>query len=105
MINVPLPAYTDGQGFRQAVEEEFTPALASFKPQMIFVSAGFDAHAHDPLAQLGLVEDDYVWVTQFIKDTAHKHAQDRIVSSLEGGYELGALAICATAHIRTLAEV
>jgi acetoin utilization deacetylase AcuC-like enzyme len=105
MINVPLPAYTDGQGFRQAVEEQFTPALASFKPQMIFVSAGFDAHAHDPLAQMALVEDDYVWVTQFIKDIAHKHALDRIVSSLEGGYELGALAISATAHIRTLAEV
>lgn len=105
IINVPLPAYTNGKGFRLAIEQEFAPALASFKPQMIFVSTGFDAHVHDPLAQLALVEDDYVWVTQFIKDMAHKYAQDRIVSSLEGGYDLNALANSATAHIRTLAEV
>lgn len=105
MINVPLPAYTNGKSFRQAVEKEFTPALESFKPQMIFVSAGFDAHVHDPLAQLALVENDYVWVTQFIKAIAHQYARGRIVSSLEGGYQLSALANSATAHIRTLAEV
>ena len=103
MINAPLPANTDGKGFRKAVEEQFAPALARFKPQMVFVSAGFDAHIHDPLAQLALVRDDYVWITEFIKDIAHKHANDRVVSSLEGGYELPALAESATAHIRSLA--
>lgn len=105
MINVPLPAGTDGRGFRKAMEEQFAPALARFKPQMVFVSAGFDAHKDDPLAQLGLVKDDYIWITEFIKDIAHKYAKDRIVSSLEGGYQLTALAECATAHIRTLASI
>ena len=103
MINVPLPAYTDGQGFRQAVEREFAPALARFRPQMLFVSAGFDAHADDPLAQLMLEAEDYVWITEFIVDVARRHANGRIVSSLEGGYALPALAQSATAHIRTLA--
>ena len=103
MINVPLPAYTDGQGFRQAVESEFAPALARFRPQMLFVSAGFDAHADDPLAQLMLEVEDYAWITEFIRDVAQRHAQGRIVSSLEGGYALPALAQSATAHIRTLA--
>jgi acetoin utilization deacetylase AcuC-like enzyme len=100
---VPLPAYTDGAGFRKAVTQQFAPALEKFKPQMLFVSAGFDAHINDPLAQLALVEDDYVWVTEFIKDVAHRYSHDRIVSSLEGGYNLSALASSATAHIRTLA--
>ncbi len=104
MINVPLAAGTDGKGFRKAVEEQFAPALARFKPQMVFVSAGFDAHVDDPLAQLGLVKDDYIWVTEFIKNIANKHAKGRIVSSLEGGYQLTALAECATAHICTLAS-
>ncbi len=104
MINVPLAAGTDGKGFRKAVEEQFAPALARFKPQMVFVSAGFDAHVDDPLAQLGLVKDDYIWVTEFIKDVASKHAKGHIVSTLEGGYQLTALAECATAHIHTLAS-
>jgi acetoin utilization deacetylase AcuC-like enzyme len=103
MINVPLSANTDGKGFRKAVLQEFAPALEEFKPQMLFVSAGFDAHVLDPLAQLGLVRDDYIWATQFIKDVAQKHAQGRIVSSLEGGYQLTALADSAAAHIRVLA--
>ena len=102
MINVPLPANTDGKGFRKAVLDEFAPVLEKFKPQMVFVSAGFDAHVNDPLAQLALVKDDYVWVTEFIKSIAAKHAKNRIVSSLEGGYQLAALAECASAHIRTL---
>lgn len=105
MINVPLHANTDGRSFRKAVEEQFAPALAQFKPQMVFVSAGFDAHVHDPLAQLALVRDDYVWITEFIKDIAHRFAKDRVVSSLEGGYELSDLADSATAHIRTLAAL
>ena len=104
MVNVPLPAYTDGSEFRQAVEREFAPALERFRPQMLFVSAGFDAHADDPLAQLQLETEDYVWITEFILEIAQRHAQGRIVSSLEGGYALTALAQAATAHIRTLAR-
>ena len=104
MINVPLPAYTDGPGFRSAVEQEFAPALARFKPQMVFVSAGFDAHKDDPLAQLMLETEDYVWMTEFIRGVAHRDAEGRIVSSLEGGYALPALAQAATAHIRVLAN-
>ncbi len=104
MINVPLPAYTDGPGFRSAVEREFAPALARFKPQMVFVSAGFDAHKDDPLAQLMLETEDYVWMTEFICDVAQHHAAGRIVSSLEGGYALPALAQSASAHIRALTD-
>ncbi len=104
MINVPLPAYTDGPGFRNAVEQEFAPALARFKPQMVFVSAGFDAHTDDPLAQLMLETEDYVWMTEFIRGVALRYAEGRIVSSLEGGYALPALAQAATAHIRVLAN-
>ena len=104
MINVPLPAYTDGPGFRNAVEQEFAPALARFKPQMVFVSAGFDAHTDDPLAQLMLETEDYVWMTEFIRGVALRYAEGRIVSSLEGGYALPALAQAATAHIRVLME-
>lgn len=103
MINVPLPAMTDGKSFRTAIENEFAPALEKFKPQLVFVSAGFDAHALDPLAELRLVREDYVWITEFIKGIAQKHAQGRIVSSLEGGYDLPSLADSASAHIRTLA--
>lgn len=104
MINVPLAAGTDGKAFRQAVEHEFAPALARFKPQMVFVSAGFDAHVDDPLAQLALETEDYIWMTEFIMDVAARHAENRVVSSLEGGYDLAALAESATAHIRTLAR-
>lgn len=105
MINVPLPAGIDGKAYRKAVEENFLPALENFKPQIVFVSAGFDAHAEDPLAHLGLVREDYVWMTQFIKDVAGRFAKGRIVSSLEGGYHLPALAESAVAHIRTLAGI
>lgn len=103
MVNVPLPAMTDGMGFRAAVENEFAPALERFKPQMVFVSAGFDAHAQDPLAELRLVRDDYTWITEFILQVARKYAKDRVVSTLEGGYDLTSLADSATAHVRTLA--
>lgn len=103
MVNVPLPAMTDGKAFRQAVASEIAPALDKFKPQMVFVSAGFDAHALDPLAELRLVHEDYVWITEFIKDIAARHAKGRIVSSLEGGYDLPSLADSAAAHVKTLA--
>lgn len=105
MINVPLPAMTDGKVFRQAVEKEFVPALEKFKPEMVFVSAGFDAHALDPLAELRLVREDYVWITELIKDVAAQHAKGRVVALLEGGYDLPSLADSATAHVRTLAGI
>lgn len=103
IINVPLPAYSNGDVFRAAVTEHWLPALERFQPELLFVSAGFDAHRADDMAMLGLVEDDYVWVTQQIKEVASKYADNRIVSTLEGGYELHALARCVEAHIKVLA--
>ena len=104
MVNVPLAAGAGSEAFRAAVEREFAPALARFKPQMVFVSAGFDAHADDPLAQLKLTTDDYRWVTMFIRQVADRHAAGRIVSVLEGGYRLSDLADSAAAHIAALAD-
>lgn len=103
IINVPLPAYSSGDVFRAAVTDRWLPALERFQPELLFVSAGFDAHRADDMAMLGLVEDDYVWVTQQIKGVAAKYADNRIVSTLEGGYELDALARCVEAHIKVLA--
>jgi len=105
MVNIPLPAYSDGQRFRACVEEHWMPALERFAPQMIFVSAGFDAHREDDMASLGLVEADYAWVTQRIKDVAARHAQGRVVSVLEGGYALSALGRSVAAHVRVLADL
>jgi acetoin utilization deacetylase AcuC-like enzyme len=81
------------------------PRLEAFKPEMIFISAGFDAHRDDELGQLGLVEADYAWITRRIMDVAQRHAQGRIVSALEGGYHLDALARSVEAHIRVLADL
>jgi acetoin utilization deacetylase AcuC-like enzyme len=105
MINVPVPAYTRGPKIRELIDEYWLPRLESFKPQMIFISAGFDAHREDGLGQLGLVEADYEWITQHIKDVADRHAKGRIVSCLEGGYNLGALARSVATHLRVLAGV
>jgi acetoin utilization deacetylase AcuC-like enzyme len=105
IIPAPLPAYTDGAGFRAAVTEKFLPALNRFKPQMIFVSAGFDAHRDEDMASLKLMEADYTWVTQQIKKLAAAYAGGRIVSTLEGGYELHALGRSAAAHIRVLGDL
>jgi acetoin utilization deacetylase AcuC-like enzyme len=102
MLNMPLPAKSDGKAFRHVFETVFKPALTAFKPELIFISAGFDAHANDPLADLALTKADYVWVTKFIKGIAKKHAHNRIISSLEGGYHLPSLAESATSHIETL---
>jgi len=104
MINVPVPPYTRGPAIRALIEENWMPRLDEFRPQMIFVSAGFDAHRDDELGQLGLVEADYAWITTRIKDVAARHAQGRIVSCLEGGYNLEALARSVAAHLRVLAE-
>lgn len=105
MVNVPLPAGTRSQGFRQAVEDVWMPALDDFGPEMIFISAGFDAHAEDDMAMLGLVDQDYAWVTRKLKDVALKHARGRIVSILEGGYNLSALGRSVTQHVKVLADL
>jgi acetoin utilization deacetylase AcuC-like enzyme len=105
MVNVPVPAYTRGAQVREMIEANWMPRLEAFRPQMIFISAGFDAHREDELGQLGLVEADYEWMTRRIKGVADRHAQGRIVSCLEGGYNLGALARSVAAHLRVLAGV
>jgi acetoin utilization deacetylase AcuC-like enzyme len=105
MVNIPVPAYTDGAGFRRAVESHWLPALNRFQPQAIYISAGFDAHREDDMASLGLIETDYVWVTQQIRDVAEQHASGRIISVLEGGYNLDALGRSVTAHLKVLAGV
>jgi acetoin utilization deacetylase AcuC-like enzyme len=105
VLNVPVPAYTKGAEVREIVEFQWLPMLEKFKPEMIFVSAGFDAHRDDDLGRMGLVEADYEWITMRLFDVARRHAQGRIVSCLEGGYNLGALARSAAAHVRVLAGV
>ena len=104
MINVPLRAGSGGVEFRAAVTERWLPALEKFRPEMILVSAGFDAHREDPLAGLALSEADYAWVTEQLMDVAKRHAHRRIVSSLEGGYALSALGRSAAEHVRVLVE-
>jgi acetoin utilization deacetylase AcuC-like enzyme len=102
IINVPLPAGTNGVGFRAAVWEHWLPALESFQPQILFVSAGFDAHVDDDMSGLALVEADYAWVTQKLKAVAQQAGNSRIVSVLEGGYSLSALGRSVAAHIKVL---
>ena len=104
MVNVPLPAGTGSAQFRQAVEQYWLPALNKFKPELIMISAGFDAHCDDAMAGLCLVDEDYAWVTRQVKNIALQTARGRIVSTLEGGYELNALARSAHAHIAALFE-
>ena len=103
MVNVPLPAYSDGKVFRAAVENHWLPALTTFKPQMLFISAGFDAHREDDLAMLRLIEADYAWVTGKLMAVAQEHAEGRIVSMLEGGYSLSALGRSVAVHVKVLA--
>ena len=103
IVNTPLAAGTSGAAFRRAVERDWLPALETFRPALILVSAGFDAHAADPLGDLLLDEDDFDWITRFIVDAARRHAQGRVVSVLEGGYDLDALARSAAAHVAALA--
>lgn len=103
ILNVPVDAGTSGAQYRKLVAHWFD-ALDTFKPQLIFVSAGFDAHAEDEMSYLRLVEDDYVWLTQQIKQVADKHCDGHIVSVLEGGYALSALGRSVVAHIKALAS-
>jgi acetoin utilization deacetylase AcuC-like enzyme len=104
MINLPLPAQADGNDFKKAFETEIKPALAAFNPEIIYISAGFDAHVNDPLADLALTTQDYAWITEFIKKTANNCCSGRIISSLEGGYHLPSLTDSALAHISSLAS-
>jgi acetoin utilization deacetylase AcuC-like enzyme len=105
MVNVPVPAYTRGADVRELIEAIWLPRLEAFKPQMLFVSAGFDAHRDDDLGQLGLNESDFAWITGRIRDVAKRHAGGRIVSMLEGGYNLDALGRSVEAHLRVLADL
>jgi acetoin utilization deacetylase AcuC-like enzyme len=104
MFNVPLSAGSDGTSARRALERHWLPALDEFKPQMILISAGFDAHREDLLGGLALVEDDYAWMTRELMTVAEHHSDGRIVSMLEGGYNLSALGRSAVAHVRALTE-
>ncbi|RYF06114.1 MAG: histone deacetylase family protein [Comamonadaceae bacterium] len=105
MLNVPVAAYTKGMDVREIVEMMWMPRLEAFKPEMIFVSAGFDAHRDDDMGQLGLTEQDYTWITQRIKDVARRFSKGRIVSCLEGGYMMDPLARSVEAHLRVLADL
>jgi acetoin utilization deacetylase AcuC-like enzyme len=104
IVNVPLEAGTDGTGFRKVVERFWLPALESFRPEWLFISAGFDAHASDPLGGLRLNESDYAWVTRQLCELADKYGEGRIVSTLEGGYHLEALGLSVCAHLDAMLE-
>lgn len=105
MLNVPVPAYTKGTDVRELIEAMWMPRLEAFRPQMVFISAGFDAHRDDELGQLRLNEQDFAWITERVRGVAQRHAQGRIVSTLEGGYNLDALATSVEAHVRVLADL
>jgi acetoin utilization deacetylase AcuC-like enzyme len=103
MVNVPLRAGAGSKQFRAAVSEAWLPALEGFRPQLLVISAGFDAHAEDDMAMLSFTDQDYAWVTQQVKAVADRHAGGRIVSMLEGGYALSALGRSVVQHVRVLA--
>ena len=105
MGNVPLPATTNGKIVRDMISKTLIPRLYEFKPQLIIISAGFDAHREDDLGQMGLVEDDYVWMTKQLMEVANRYCDGKIVSCLEGGYNLSALGRSVAAHLKTLAEI
>jgi len=102
IVNITLPAGTDGARFREEVERHWLHRLHEFEPQLLLISAGFDAHAEDDMSHIRLREPDYVWITRELKKIAEAHAQGRIVSTLEGGYNLSALGRSAVAHIDAL---
>jgi acetoin utilization deacetylase AcuC-like enzyme len=105
MVNIPLPAGAGSREFRKAVTSHWIPALDDFRPELVLFSAGFDAHAEDPLAMLELGDADYAWVTEQVKSVADRHSEGRIVSMLEGGYALGALGRSVVQHLRVLAGI
>lgn len=105
MINVPMPPWSGSDKFREVVSLRWMSALDAFQPQLIYISAGFDAHRDDDMGNLELVEADYAWVTQQVMGIANRHCQGRVISCLEGGYEFGALARSAAAHVKVLIGV
>ncbi|TAM07108.1 MAG: histone deacetylase family protein [Paraburkholderia sp.] len=105
MVNIPLAARTKGMDVREAIDLLWLPRLHAFKPEMIFISAGFDAHREDDLGNMGLVEDDFGWITDQLRMIAERYAKGRIVSCLEGGYNLSALGRSVVAHLRALADL
>jgi acetoin utilization deacetylase AcuC-like enzyme len=105
IFNVPLRPMAGSTQFRAAMSERILPALDAFRPEFVLISAGFDAHRSDPLAQLLLDEEDYTWVTERLIEIADRHASGRLVSALEGGYDLPALAASVVAHVRALMSV
>ncbi|QYF94050.1 histone deacetylase family protein [Massilia sp. PAMC28688] len=104
-VNVPVPAGSRGELVRELITEHWLPALHRFQPEMVFISAGFDAHAEDDLGGMKLVEDDYAWITREVMAIARLYAQGRIVSCLEGGYNLSALGRSTVAHLKALADI
>lgn len=102
MVNVGLPTRSRGDALRAAVEDHWLPALEAFRPQLIYVSAGFDGHREDDMGNLGFVESDYEWVTQRLMQVAQRHCQGRVISCLEGGYVLSPLARSVAAHVKVL---
>ena len=100
--NCPLKPYDGGDKFKEAFESRILPALHDFAPDILFVSAGFDAHEDDPLANLRLREPDFAWATEKLAGVAAVHCRGRLVSMLEGGYDLNALARSVAAHVSTL---
>ena len=104
ILNLPLPPNTKGKDFRYLYENKVFPVLEKFSPDLLLVSAGFDAHASDPLANINLADEDFVWITGRLCDLADKHCNGRLVSTLEGGYDLDALAKCVTTHLKTLLD-
>ena len=102
VVNAPLRPGDGGEAFRAAFEDRILPRLREFQPELIIISAGFDAHMRDPLANLNLVEDDFAWATQKLMEVADQYADGRVVSVLEGGYDLEALASSSAAHVTAL---
>lgn len=102
LVNIPVPAYTRGDTVRELVRQHWLPALDAHRPELIFISAGFDAHREDDIAAMGLVEADYAWMTRQLVALAQRHAGGRIVSCLEGGYALSALGRSVVAHLKVL---
>ena len=102
LVNVPLAAGTDSETFRDAIMAQWMPALEAYQPQMLFISAGFDAHRQDPLAGLNLEDDDFAWISTQLVDIADRHCDGRIVSMLEGGYHLDALGRSSAEHVNVL---
>ncbi|BFM49815.1 histone deacetylase family protein [Marinomonas sp. THO17] len=102
IVHIPLEAGSNGKVFRQAISEQLLPTLQAFQPELILISAGFDAHKEDPMGQLRLDESDYVWITEQLMAVADEYCNGRIVSVLEGGYNLDALGRAAFCHIKSL---